>query len=518
MATAPGRACVKGHSAFIYDRGGSRRLFPLVDLSSVRWERNRDGVSEAQIVVEGNACRDQAGFLERIATHRHELVIYRGDERVWEGPVHRVGWHQNYVEVTAHDVIEYLMFTPLSRRWSNAYPNIQTVTERLRDIIEYELTNDRTQMALGVPTLVKAWENIDPPVNLVAHVDAHRFLNEAQTSAVTEPFELTVGEHMANMAHYGGIDFTAVGRSIHIWDVSRALGRTVQLTEENFLSEIIVSEYGADHAQSAYVVGNEGVFGSALKTDNLDFYGPWTKIYTAYNEEGTNTPTQGELNSQALRNLAGRTPAPVEVRVPDNSGLLLSDDIRITDLIPGVQVPIRATLNARQYSQMQKIDHVVVTETGDSGETIQITLVPTTRQDADEELPEPERRIEVGFPGNSNYRLHASASVSGDSVLVKARVRLNGWRKPVWDPVNNEWIYSGVKGEDQPWALTQEMTPGNNSTKSGTWDYDFRFAPEKIAAAVQFDNVASGVRTFSVTVDMGSGIGQATASGTVEVY
>lgn len=75
---------------------------------------------------------------------------------------------------------------------------------------------------------------------------------------------------------------------------------------------------------------------------------------------------------------------PVEVRVPDNSGVRLSHDLTIDDLVCGVQVPLRATLNARRLSQLQKIDLVTVTETAD-GETIQVTLSPANKPDEDGE-------------------------------------------------------------------------------------------------------------------------------------
>jgi hypothetical protein len=156
------------------------------------------------------------------------------------------------------------------------------------------------------------------------------------------------------------------------------------LTEANFFAAVIVAEYGSDHSQAEYVIGSDGIYGEALNVDYFDYYGPWTNITTAYNEEGTVAPSEPELHSQAQRNLAGRSPAPNEVRVPDNSGLILSDTLTINMLVPGVQVPLLARLNARQLSQMQKIDHVRVTETSD-GEKIQITLTPTTKEDSDVE-------------------------------------------------------------------------------------------------------------------------------------
>lgn len=384
-----GGECVENHSAFIFDRGGMRRIGPVVDLSSVKWERGRDNVTSATIRIEGDACAEQAAFVAAIRSHRHELVIYRGKDRVWEGPVHRVTSYGSYTEINARDVSEYLFHTPLTQAYDNRYPNTGIVTTRIGNIIDYELTHGRSMVdATGATVAIPAWESLDPPLNVAPYVVIHHWPNEAQTSAYTMPYEMTVGAHLTNLARQSGIDWTVVGRAIHVWDVSRSLGRVGQLTEANFLDDVIVSEYGADHAQAAYVIGQDGVYGGIVNPAYLDYYGPWTDITTAFNEEGTTNPTAGELRSQASRNIAGRVPVPIEVRVPDNSGLVLDESLTINDLVPGVQVPLRARINARPLAQMQKIDHVVVSETS-SGETVQVTLTPTTRADSDVEPETP---------------------------------------------------------------------------------------------------------------------------------
>lgn len=391
-----GGRCVEKHSAFIFDRGGQRRIGQILDLSAVDYERARDNVAEGSIRVEGDACAEQADFLAAVRSHRHELVIYRGRERVFEGPIHRTASHGSYMEIIAHDVSEYLFHQPLTRAYDNrntaASKKVTTVTNRMQGIIEYEFTHGRTQRGPnGATVVVPAWESLDPPVNIVPHLVVHHWPNEAETSAYTVPFEMTVGEHLQNYAQHGGIDWTAVGRAIHIWDVSRSLGRLEQMTDANFIGEgVIVSEYGADHTQAAYVIAQNGQYGSAINPQYLDYYGPWTNITTAYNEEGTADPTQAELASQAARNVAGVSPVPVEVRIPDNSTLVLTDWLTLNMLVPGVEVPLRATLNARRLTLMQKIDHVVVHETAD-GESVQLTLTPRTRnQDSDVEEEEEE--------------------------------------------------------------------------------------------------------------------------------
>lgn len=363
----PSEGCAEFHSVYIFDRGGMTRMAQIVDVSSVQWSRDRDGVSEATIRVVGAYCAAQADVLAAIEPKRHELVIFRGDERVWEGPIWRVGWHSDWVEINAHDVFQYLLGTPLSVPYSSAYPNIETVPARIARILDFEL--DR-------------WETLSPPANIAPYLQIHQFPStDPKTTAVTKAFEMTVGEHIQNLAHYGGIDFACVGRAFHVWDVDRHLGQTRLVTEADFLgSEVILTAYGSEHSQNTYVIGEDGVYGEAHNPVHADYYGPWTTIYSAYNEEGTTAPTQSELDSQAQRNLSGRSPVPVEVRIPDNSSIRLTDTLTINDLIPGVKIPVLATLNARRMSQDQKLDRLVVTEDA-TGENVQITLVPTTGDD-----------------------------------------------------------------------------------------------------------------------------------------
>jgi hypothetical protein len=376
--------CITKHTAYIFDRGGARRIDQLLEISTIRWERGRDEMTEARLRIEADACSRQADLINSLRTHRHELVIYRGLDRVWEGPLHRIGSHRTHVEIVAKDALAYLFAQPLTQGYNNEYPNETEVTTRLEEIITYELSNGRTQRKDGVDIDIPAWEDLDPPINVLPHLVVHHWPNEARTATRTIPYEMTVGDHLSAMARSGGIDYTMVGRGLHIWDVSRSLGMLPTLTEADFQEEVIVTEYGADHTQAAYVIGQNGGWGQALNLENLDYYGPWTTVHAPYNQEGTEEPTQAELNSQASRNTSGRSPAPVELRVPDNSGIIMRDDIPINHLVCGVQIPVRATLNARQITQVQKLDHLVVTEDG-TGETVQITLTPATKPDSDEE-------------------------------------------------------------------------------------------------------------------------------------
>lgn len=380
-----GQSCVEGHTALIYDRGGARRLHQLIDLSAVEWGRVLSGKSKAQVTVSGRACAEQAATLNAIQAHRHELVIFRGAERVWEGPILQVEWHQDRAVILANDVSDYLDGTPLSIDWPNEEGGgPRLMTDRVDAIIRHELADGYTMETNGGPVFVPGWEGIDPPVNLLPFLDV-RPSGSLLTRSATLSFEMLLGEHLYNLSQ-SGLDWTAVGRSLIYWDSAQALARTRALTEADFYGEVSVIASGADQASIAHLSGQRpesdpddptppastgvGHAGAAHS-----YYGVWTRIISQANEEGSDEPTQEELNSQAQRGLLGRTPVPLEVVVDGSGGIRLSQGLGINDLVAGAEVPVTALLNLRPVSQLQRIKDVTVDESAD-GETIKVTLIP----------------------------------------------------------------------------------------------------------------------------------------------
>ena len=110
---------------------------------------------------------------------------------------------------------------------------------------------------------------------------------------------------------------------------------------------------------------------------NFRYYGEIEILATAYDEDvDESLPTQQELNDQAQRNYIGRNPAPVTIRVPENSTVNPGGLLTMSDLVPGVWIPVRATAAGfGSVEQMQKLNSVKVSETP-RGETIQISLTP----------------------------------------------------------------------------------------------------------------------------------------------
>lgn len=350
------------HTVYVYDRGAATRLFQIDPITSVEWERLRDDISHAvvQVVNPGPECQKQ---MLSVSPNRMELVIYRGKDRVWEGPITRIGWHRDRIEVEAKDVMHYAYRTIMRSGYSNAYPNIQTTVQR----------------AINVLGELSRKEALDPPINVLPYVTAYATATDSETSKTTVPYESTVFDDIDAMAWRSGMDYTTIGRRILLFDTHTVWYTTQTVTEADFLSEIVVTQYGMEGATHAAVTSSTGVFAATGAND--PFYGEWEILDTAYDEDGTVVPTQAALLSQAQRNLDGRNPVPLHVRVPDNSQLNPNGTLSMSDLVPGVRIPLRATLLTLNVAQMQKLDRVVVTEDGQNGEKIAVTLYPASLND-----------------------------------------------------------------------------------------------------------------------------------------
>lgn len=356
------------HTAYLYDRGGERQLAKLEPLTRVKWERKRDTTTLATIYVAAQSaeCKSAVGLLH---TGRAELVVFRGGERVWEGPVTRIGRQGDAIEIEARDITHYLNRTAMHNEYDNRYPNNVKVIDRMKRIFEAELARK---------------EALDPPVNILEYVQylyADIETTDAGTAAHTLPYEMSVWEHLDSYAHRGGIDYATVGRSLLLFDVHKKIGQTPMMTNEDFIGDPIITEYGMELGTRVIMTDGKGNFGAAGGID--PYYGEWEILHQAYDEdaEGTNpedAPSVAELTSQAQRAYTQGKRPPIVVRIPDNTTLNPEGSLRMADLVPGVWIPLSAELAGQSVSQMQKLDSMTVEENEQGGETIKVTMSPAS--------------------------------------------------------------------------------------------------------------------------------------------
>lgn len=364
--------CVN-HSAFIYDRGGIRKIGALGNLSLARWERRRDDVSNATVRIEvpSKDCLSAVGLAE---AGRAELVIFRGADRVWEGPLTHITTEGSTIELQGRDVMHYVNRTAMRAEYDNRFPNTGLALDRVKRIMNAELARK---------------EALDPAVNVLPYVQyvyaSLPGVTDAKTAAHTLPYEMTVFNHIDNLAARGGLDYTVVGRKIIFFDVHQPLGQTAQMTADDFIGDPIITQYGMELATSVTMTDGKGHWGTYGGDD--PYYGEWETVYQAYDEnpdldpnDPLDVPTTAELRSQAQRTWSqGRRP-PLVVRVPDNTTLNPAGAFAMSDLVPGVWIPLSADLPGRSVSQMQKLDNMQVEETAEGGESIKVTLSPAPRE------------------------------------------------------------------------------------------------------------------------------------------
>jgi hypothetical protein len=229
-------------------------------------------------------------------------------------------------------------------------------------------------------------EALDPPYNVLPNVqyiyDTPR--TDSKTAAHTLPYQMTVFDHVDQYAAKGGLDYTVIGRSILFYDVHQKIGQTAMVTQNDFLGDLVITQYGAELGTQIYISDGKGHHGSYGAVD--PYYGEWEWVQDAYNENtgsapNATDPTVGEMNSQASRIWSQSKLPPIVVRVPDNTTINPAGVLSVADLVPGVWVPLTASLPGRTLSQMQKLDTMSVEESASADETITVVLSPAPQPD-----------------------------------------------------------------------------------------------------------------------------------------
>lgn len=383
---------VGNNRVFVYDRGGQTIRGEITPLIDVLWNRKRDDISGALLhIAEWDG--DMRTFLGSLRTWMHEIVIFResgnGDmERVFEGPITRIAATKGGVEIEAKDVMAYVYRRIMRQGYNDSYR-----------IINGEQVGQHTVVERAQQIIMNAMAYDDP--NILAYLAPLNHSTDARQSRVVKDFSKTAWEEVDDLAAHAGLDYVTSGRRILLWDTHQPIGRLPEMRDGDFSDPPVVTEYGMSMANVFAVTNNNGVWGIADKLDEDDMPGPEgfiEQLASSYGESegGANgasltrkarTDLVRNLNAQARRNIAGRYPAPLVVRVPDNTQINPDLNIGINQLIPGVWIPLRIEETVRTVSQWQKLDSVQVTQDA-NGEKIAVVMSPAPNGGADPDLDE----------------------------------------------------------------------------------------------------------------------------------
>jgi hypothetical protein len=355
------------HRAFIRTRGGRTTVMELTPVVKVNWLRVRDDISAANVFIGITPeCCDQLGDIRTIV---HELFITRNNVPVWQGPITRLEYRYDTVEIWAQDVLWVAKHTALSKGYSQKHPNTTACGWRMNWLLKNE-----------------TYEKNGDPWNVVPGIQWVKGGDEPKSSKVVNAWYGTTWDDFDKYAEDGGMDYTVVGRSIMFWDTHLKWRTLPDLFDYYLSDEPAVVEYGNEFQTRAIVTDGNGYAGIYTVPDKtiLNDYGLIDTVNSSYQEgQSTSTkPTAADLKAwteQAKRFVEATPVPPVSVRISENTALLPEAPYDINDLIPGSWVKARVTRLCRKVEEWHKLDQVQVTEENGK-ETVQISTVSAPKK------------------------------------------------------------------------------------------------------------------------------------------
>lgn len=337
--------CPDTYSVQFHDNEGRVPFGSAVEPTSVEWNRILDDTSDAKVVVnvKDAECCDTLG---QVRTWCNDMSLYRDADLVWQGPVSGISYTGDQVTVSAKDVTAWL-----ARRV-------------IRNLLDFTIAtgSGATDLALIAQAILQDALGPDDP-------------NVLQYLAVTLSGVVGERKYPANSSYAGdelrelartGIDFTAIGRRIIIAG-EVPFGRLATLTDEDFAGPLTVIEDGTAAVSKAYVVG-QGV------TATSGGIGPCGLIERLEKEDEIRDLNSAQAEADALV-MAG-SPTPLYLEVPDGSRLTPEAPVQISELVPGVTIPVASTQTCREVSALLRLTKLAVTFNSTDGESVGVTLAP----------------------------------------------------------------------------------------------------------------------------------------------
>ena len=364
------------YRVFLYEQGGQKLLGEITPVSTLTFTRLRDDISSCLLHTNGYS-EDCGQLYAKARSWMHEIVVFRDNVRVWEGPITRIAYTKDDVEFEAKDVMAYVYRRVMRQGYNDQYRLIKKGTGGAPD----EYLGLLSVVRRAAMLITQGLAPFDP--NVLPDLTALEYNNDAKESRFVADWSRTIWEEVDDLAATAGLDYTTVGRRILLWDTHRAIGRLPEMRDGDFSESPIVTEYGMQLANFMGVTNGSGVVGYTWQGASTYPFGPIEMLASSYSDAASSdlqTPEQlkqatDALIEQAKRNIAHRFPAPVIVRIPDNSTLSPNANVGFQQLIPGVWLPLRSVSTPRKVLQWQKLDSVSV-EVDDKGEKVHVVVSP----------------------------------------------------------------------------------------------------------------------------------------------
>ncbi|MCL1900239.1 MAG: hypothetical protein FWG11_07005, partial [Promicromonosporaceae bacterium] len=365
--------------AFIYDQRGEQRILELSNVSSLSWSRRINEVSDASVIVDvpgGGEREECCGDLGNIHVWHHSLVIFREvdgtPQRVWEGPIRRLGYRPGQVTIDARDVSGWL-----EHRRRHTY----------RDVASSPVTTEMMlslQRAFTSPVVTSPAETSDP--NVLPWVINYGTLTEpvSMGPAVSRdvlPNEAFYIDDLNSFVDMGG-RWTVLGRSIIVFHDGIALGRTnTLLPSRDLQAEIEIVEDGDSLTTYGVARDDTGAaqayYGPTGHTPIDAYYGLLDSVVSLGG--GDTGASRAALIAAATAVWNQNYPAPILLNIPQDSTLSCDAPFPMQHLVCGTIVPIESTETCRDVSATMILSGVQVEQTAE-GEQVAISLIPSSQR------------------------------------------------------------------------------------------------------------------------------------------
>lgn len=369
--------CAETYSAVIHWRGGALP-YPAASmerLTEVSWSRTINDISEASItVLKGNISPDCCVAIGKAEPWVHELSIYRDTELVWQGPIISTTARRESITIDARDVFAWMdkIVNTWRVRYVDASPD---AAGRKRAPITYIAYNhirlNLTDPSLSIPS---DYPGILP---YLVRRDTGLFPIRVEKDGSTNTSIWT--EYLGNILREWtkrGLTWTTIGRRLLLRGrpniTTRAMGR---LTLDDFAGEVEVIKDGSGAATYGFATTQDSQNiseGKTLATGRTGTAYGRLDVLVHLQEEDI---TDDDLRSAARDAIAGRSPVPLTISIPDGSTLTTTAPVQIGQLVPGERFDVLADAYCTPIVQGFMLSDLDVSWQNGS-EKVAISLIP----------------------------------------------------------------------------------------------------------------------------------------------
>lgn len=326
------------HTAIVVDRDSGHKLLQVDQPLLIRWSRIRNKVSDAVVEIRSGECCEQ---LSNVRPWRHELVVYRSGDQVWQGPITSISADPDTAVIEAEDLWAWL---------DVRYPREDLELEGDVADVALDLIREGLLHPDGRSDETGVLSNL-----MVTRTGVH-------TSREYEAYRSSVGSSLRSLAG-SALNMAFLGRRLVMWG-TEPLGRVSILQDKDFLEGLEVVHDGRAAASRVIVLGADGIVATAGGTD--PYYGLVERVIndSSITDEGT---------AESLARLQAGLGMPPPIYISPGSRARLADTapVRVSDLVPGVVVPLWSEQTCFTVYQDLILDQVTV-EQDDRGESVSI--------------------------------------------------------------------------------------------------------------------------------------------------